>query len=150
MTGEFDRPYQGGFVGSEHHFALTVYFEDTDAFGVVYHANYLRFVERARSDMLRAAGIDQARELRTSGRAYAVVSVDIKYRRPARLGDEVQIISSVEQLRGSSIDIQHRVMRGTELLALADVVAAFLDRNGRPCRQPNEWVKRFNEIMVVK
>ena len=59
----FDQPYRGGFVGPEHHFALTVYFEDTDAYGIVYYANYLKFMERARSDMLRACGIDQHAEL---------------------------------------------------------------------------------------
>ena len=55
-----DTPYRGGFVGSEHRFALTVYFEDTDAYGIVYYANYLKFMERARSDMIRAVGVDQA------------------------------------------------------------------------------------------
>ena len=59
-----DTPYRGGFVGHEHHFALTVYFEDTDAYGIVYYANYLKFMERARSDMIRAVGVDQAAELR--------------------------------------------------------------------------------------
>ena len=59
-----DTPYRGGFVGNEHHFALTVYFEDTDTYGIVYYANYLKFMERARSDMIRAVGVDQAAELR--------------------------------------------------------------------------------------
>jgi acyl-CoA thioester hydrolase len=79
----FDTPYRGGFVGTEHRFALTVYFEDTDAYGIVYYANYLKFMERARSDFVRAVGVDQAAELRASGSAYAVVEVDIKYRKPA-------------------------------------------------------------------
>src|SRR3954469_25092697 len=74
-----DTPYRGGFVGSEHRFALCVYFEDTDAYGIVYYANYLKFMERARSDFLRAVGVDQAAELSRSGSAYAVVEVDIKY-----------------------------------------------------------------------
>ena len=65
-----DQPYRGGFVGNQHRFALTVYFEDTDAYGVVYYANYLKFMERARSDMIRAAGVDQADVLRGDGSAY--------------------------------------------------------------------------------
>src|SRR6185436_15153318 len=97
-----DTPYRGGFIGSDHHFALSVYFEDTDAYGIVYYANYLKFMERARSDFIRAVGVDQAAELRRSGSAYAVVDVHIKYRRPARLGDDIQVISSVEQVRASS------------------------------------------------
>jgi len=141
-----DTPYRGGFVGNEHRFALSVYFEDTDAYGIVYYANYLKFMERARSDMIRAVGVDQAAELRQSGAAYAVVEVDIKYRRPARLGDDLQVVSHVEQVRASSVDIHQRVMRGAELLTDARVTAAFLDGQGRPRRQPSEWVEKFKAI----
>jgi len=147
MPGEsLDTPYRGGFVGREHHFALTVYFEDTDAYRIVYYANYLKFMERARSDMIRAVGVDQAAELEASGSAYAVVEVDIRYRRPARLGDELQVVSQVEQVRASSVDIQQRVMRGPELLTDARVTAAFLDGQGRPRRQPKDWVEKFKAI----
>jgi len=141
-----DTPYRGGFVGNEHRFALSVYFEDTDAYGIVYYANYLKFMERARSDMIRAVGVDQAAELRQSGAAYAVVEVDIKYRRPAHLGDDLQVVSHVEQVRASSVDIHQRVMRGAELLTDARVTAAFLDGQGRPRRQPSEWVEKFKAI----
>jgi acyl-CoA thioester hydrolase len=143
---ELDTPYRGGFVGNEHRFALTVYFEDTDTAGVVYYANYLKFMERARSDMIRALGIDQAAMLRADGSAYFVTRVDIRYRRPARLGDDVQVVSTVEQLRASSVHIHQRVMRGAELLADASVTAAFLDREGRLRRQPKEWVEIFRGI----
>jgi acyl-CoA thioester hydrolase len=145
-ASEFDMPYRGGFVGPEHHFALTVYFEDTDTAGVVYYANYLRFMERARSDMIRAVGIDQAAMLRGDGSAYFVTHVDIRYRRPARLADDLRVVSTVEQVRASSVHIHQRVMRGPELLADASVTAAFLDRDGRPRRQPREWVEIFRNI----
>jgi acyl-CoA thioester hydrolase len=141
-----DTPYRGGFVGKEHHFALTIYFEDTDAYGIVYYANYLKFMERARSDMIRAVGVDQAEELRRSGSAYAVVEVDIKYRRPGRLSDDLQVVSTVEQVRASSVDIHQRVMRGDKLLTDARVTAAFLDGAGRPRRQPGDWVEKFKAI----
>jgi acyl-CoA thioester hydrolase len=147
MSGHaLDIPYRGGFVDGEHHFALTVYFEDTDAYGIVYYANYLKVMERARSDMIRAAGVDQFAELAASGSAYAVVEVAIRYRRPGRLGDALQVISSVDQVRASSVDIQQRVMRGAELLTEATVTAAFLDRDGRPRRQPKSWVEKFMAI----
>jgi acyl-CoA thioester hydrolase len=147
MAGEsLDTPYRGGFVGKEHRFALTVYFEDTDAYGIVYYANYLKFMERARSDMIRAAGVDQAGELGRSGSAYAVVEVDIKYRRPARLGDDLQVVSTLDRVRASSVHIQQRVMRGPELLTDARVTAAFLDGQGRPQRQPKEWIDKFKAI----
>ena len=139
-------PYRGGFVGNEHRFALSVYFEDTDAYGIVYYANYLKFMERARSDFLRAVGVDQGEELRRSGSAYAVVEVDIRYRKPARLGDDVVVISTVEQVRASSVLIHQRVMRGKEQLTDARVTAAFLDGEGRPRRQPRDWVEKFNKI----
>jgi acyl-CoA thioester hydrolase len=145
-----DTPYRGGFIGTEHHFALTVYFEDTDAYGIVYYANYLKFMERARSDMIRAVGVDQFAELHRTGSAYAVVEVDIKYRRPGRLGDDLQVVSSVEQVRASSVDIHQRVMRGPELLTDARVTAAFLDGAGRPRRQPSEWVDKFKAIMTER
>ena len=141
-----DTPYRGGFIGTEHHFALTVYFEDTDAYGIVYYANYLKFMERARSDFIRAVGVDQAAELQSTGSAYAVVEVDIKYRRPGRLGDDLQVVSTVEQVRASSVDIHQRVMRGPELLTDAKVTAAFLDGAGRPRRQPSDWVEKFKAI----
>jgi acyl-CoA thioester hydrolase len=141
-----DTPYRGGFIGSEHRFALTVYFEDTDTAGVVYYANYLKFMERARSDMLRAVGIDQQAMLQGDGSAYFVVEVDIKYRRPARLGDDLQIVSNVERVRASSVDIHQRVMRGEEVLSDARVTAAFLDGAGRPRRQPKDWVEKFKAM----
>jgi acyl-CoA thioester hydrolase len=143
-----DKPYRGGFAGKEHHFALTIYFEDTDAYGIVYYANYLKFMERARSDMIRAVGVDQFAELRRSGSAYAVVEVDIRYRQPARLGDDIQVVSTVSQVRASSVYIHQRVMRGPEVLTDARVTAAFLDGAGRPCRQPKEWVQKFNDIVT--
>jgi acyl-CoA thioester hydrolase len=145
-ASSLDTPYRGGFAGNEHRFALTVYFEDTDAYGVVYYANYLKFMERARSDMIRAAGVDQTAELALSGSAYVVVEVAIKYRRPGRLGDDLLVVSTVEQVRASSVDIHQRVMRGAELLTDARLTAAFLDASGRPRRQPKDWVEKFTAI----
>ena len=146
MTSSLDTPYRGGFLGNEHHFALTVYFEDTDAYGIIYYANYLKYMERARSDMIRAVGVDQVAELSRSGSAYAVVEVDIKYRRPGRLGDDLLVVSHVAQVRASSVLIHQRVMRGEEQLTDARVTAAFLDGEGRPKRQPRDWVEKFQAI----
>ena len=146
VQNDLDRPYRGGFVGSEHHFALSVYFEDTDAAGIVYYANYLRFMERARSDMIRAVEVDQFAELQATGSAYAVADVSIRYLKPAKLGDELVVVSTVEAVRGVSVVIHQRVMRGEEQLTDARVTAAFLTADGRPQRQPKEWVERFKAI----
>jgi acyl-CoA thioester hydrolase len=142
-----DTPYRGGFVGTEHHFALTVYFEDTDTAGVVYYANYLKFMERARSDMLRCVGVDQRQVLQSGGGAYYVARCDIRYAAPARLGDELIVVSAVEQVRAASVQIHQRVMRRDELLTDARVTAAFLDARGRPQRQPKDWVEKFEGIV---
>ncbi len=143
---DLDTPYRGGFVGREHHFALTVYFEDTDTAGIVYYANYLKFMERARSDMIRAAGVDQVAALRAGEGVYAVAEVNIRYLRPAKLGDDLLVVSSVDQVRAASVLIHQRVMRGSEQLTDARVTAAFLDLNDRPKRQPREWVEKFKAI----
>ena len=143
---DFDTPYRGGFVGAEHHFALTVYFEESDTAGVVYYANYLKFMERARSDMIRAVDIDQREVLEAGKGAYYVADVHIRYVRSARLGDDLVVISTVEDVRAASVVIQQRVIRGDELLTEARVTAAFLDANGRPQRQPKEWIEKFKQI----
>lgn len=143
-----DQPYRGGFVGAEHHFALTVYFEDTDTAGIVYYANYLKFMERARSDMIRAAGVDQNSAHHSGTGVYAVAELSIRYLKPARLGDDLVVLSTVEQVRAVSVLIHQRVMRGTETLTDARVTAAFLTPDGRPQRQPKEWVERFKAIGV--
>ncbi|GLR48259.1 YbgC/FadM family acyl-CoA thioesterase [Sphingomonas astaxanthinifaciens] len=146
MASSFDQPYRGGFVGPEHRFALTVYFEDTDTAGIVYYANYLKFMERARSDMLRAAEVDQRGALEAGTGVYAVAEAHVRYLRPAKLGDDLVIVSTLEEVRAASVRIQQRVMRGAECCAEGRITAAFLTPDGRPTRQPREWVARFQQI----
>ena len=145
MGGEL-KPAEGAFEGSRHSFPLRVYFEDTDVAGIVYYANYLRFMERARSDMLRAIGVDQRAALEAGEGVYAVAEVSIRYRSPARLADDLLVVTEIEQIRAASVLIQQRVMRGDELLAEAQVTAAFLTPDGRPRRQPKEWVDKFRRL----
>ena len=145
-ASSFDLPYRGGFVGPEHRFALTVYFEDTDTAGIVYYVNYLKYMERARSDMLRAVGIDQRAALEAGIGVYAVADVAIRYLRSAKLGDDLQVVSTVETVRAASVLIHQQVMRGADLLTDARVTAAFLTPDGRPTRQPRDWVERFRAI----
>ncbi len=147
MSGvDLDTPYAGGFRGDAHRFALRVYFEDTDLSGIVYYANYLRFMERARSDMLRAAGIDQRAAFERGEGYYAVAEANIRYRRPARLDDELIVVSKVREVRAASCIIHQRVMRGLEVLTDADVTAAYLGHDGRPRRQPREWVEKIERL----
>lgn len=145
-TRATDQPYTGAFSGGAHRFALRVYFEDTDLTGIVYHANYLRFMERARSDMLRCAGIDQRAAHEAGEGAYAVADLAIRYRRPAKLDDALVVVSRVAQIRAASCLIQQTVMREGEVLAQADVTAAFVAPDGRPRRQPRAWIHIFEQI----
>ena len=143
--GGIDQPYAGAFVGGTHHFALRVYFEDTDVAGVVYYANYLKYMERARSDMLRAVGIDQRAAIEGGEGVYVVVEAHIKYRGSAKLDDDLLLLSEVRDVRAASCVIHQRVMRGNELLADATITAAFLC-DGRPKRQPRAWVEAFQRL----
>lgn len=146
MSREIDRPYEGGWVDGVHHFACRVYFEDTDTAGIVYYANYLKYMERARSDMLRALGIDQRATLESGGGVYVVAEVRIKYRAPAKLDDDLRILSTLVEVRAASSVIHQRVMRGREMLADATVTAAFLSSAGKPQRQPRDWIDRFERL----
>ena len=144
MTGASpDQPYSGRFVDREHRFTVRVYYEDTDAGGVVYHANFLRFFERARTDMLILCGVDIAAAQRGGEGAYVVASADLKFVRPARLGETLTIVSTLDQVRQAACVIQQRVMRDDELVVEGSIMVAFVGKDGRPKRQPASWVEAF-------
>jgi acyl-CoA thioester hydrolase len=147
MGGDGPRPADGIMRGRAHLFPLRVYFEDTDVAGIVYYANYLRFIERARSDMLRLVGVDQRGALEGGQGVYAVAEIAVKYRAPAKLGDDLVVVTEIEAVRAASVLIHQRVMRADQLLADARVTAAFLSPDGRPRRQPGEWVEAFERLL---
>lgn len=146
MSAENAKAYQGAIVANTHYFALRVYVEDTDFGAVVYHANYLRFLERARSDLLRLLGIHQRAAVENGEGVYAVSELRIKYVRPARLDDELLVVSRLDYVRGACCVILQKILRGQEVIVEATVTAAFLGPNGRPRRQPADWVKRLEEF----
>jgi acyl-CoA thioester hydrolase len=145
-----DAPASGRFDGTTHRFPVRVYFEDTDLSGVVYHANYLRFMERARSDMLACVGIDQRGSFDSGEGVYAVADLSIRFRAPARLDDALVVVSHCTAVGAATATIHQRVMRGDEVLTDATVTAAFLTRAGRPRRQPKAWVEAFKAIMETE
>ena len=147
MGGDGPKPANGIMRGTTHLFPLRVYFEDTDVAGIVYYANYLRFIERARSDMLRLVGIDQRGALEGGEGVYVVAEVSVKYRAPAKLADDLIVVTEIEKVRAATVLIHQRVMRGDELLADARVTAAFLTPEGRPRRHPVEWVETFERLL---
>ncbi len=141
-----DLPYSGRFLDGEHRFAVRVYFEDTDAGGVVYHANYLRFMERARSDMLRGAGIDQRGAIEGGIGVYVIADLSIRYRLSAKLDDDLLVVSRMQKIGAAQCVIHQRVMRGQDMVTDATVTAAFIGPDGRPRRQPRAWVESFERL----
>lgn len=145
--GCIDQPAGGRFEGREHLFPLRVYFEDTDLSGVVYHANYLRYMERARSDMLRVAGIDQRAVHEAGEGAYAIVDLAIRYRAPASLDDALVVASRVIRASPASVVIHQTVRRGSLVLTEAEVTAALVAPSGRPKRQPADWLAIYQRLI---
>ncbi|MCT2558483.1 YbgC/FadM family acyl-CoA thioesterase [Tsuneonella sp. YG55] len=137
----------GGVIdGARHLFAVRAYYEDTDLSGIVYHANYLRWFERARSDLVRMLGIDQRAAVESGEGAYAVADLHIRYARPARLDDTVVIESTCAELGAASVRIIQRATRDGELVAEQTVRVGFVDLQGRPRRQPAEWRAAFEKF----
>lgn len=109
---------------------MRVYWEDTDAGGVVYYANYLRFLERARSEWLRTLGVDQVRMLHEERLQFVVVEANVRYHRPARFDDELLVTVALDSMRGASVVMAQEIRRGRnaeELLVTATVRAACID-----------------------
>ena len=136
-------PYPGQFDRGVHAFPVRVYFEDTDLTGIVYHANYLRFMERARSEMLRALGIEAQTMLDAGDGYYSVHELHVTYLAPARLDDVLTVRSCVVQVRAAATVIRQDVWRGEQPLTRGCVTAAWLSMTGRPQRQPKDWATRF-------
>ena len=142
----------GGIIeGTRHLYAVRVYYEDTDLSGITYHANYLRWFERARSDLLRLLEIDQRAAIEAGEGAWAVSEVHLKYLRPARLDDDVVIETTCTQLGAASCRM-HQIARtedvdGTTDLCEASLRVGFLTPEGRPRRQPKAWRAAFETFM---
>jgi len=118
---------------------VRVYYQDTDAGGVVFHAQYLAFMECARSELLNAAGIDLARFAERHGLLFMVHELAVKYHRPARLNDMLSVSAEVVKLGRASLVFRQRVEHDGELLVEADVTLALVERGRmRPARIPEE------------
>ena len=118
-----------------HRWPVRVYYEDTDLAGIVYYANYLRFIERARSELVRAAGVDQV-ALKALGLVFAVRRVEADYISPARYDDMLDVRSSVVALKGASLEMRQEVWRKDTVLFRASVTLVLVTDQGRPARFP--------------
>lgn len=132
-----------------HRLAIRVYYEDTDFSGVVYHANYLRFLERGRTELLRATGIDQSMlHAETRGFAFVVRRMAIDYLRPARMDDMIEVETTSREVRGASLRLVQRILRDGEVLVTADVQVAAI-AGGRPVRIPDALRSRLTPEAIA-
>jgi len=135
VTDTVPIPDGGTLGGGVHRLALRVYWEDTDAGGIVYHASYIRWMERGRTEFLRALGLDQ-REMMASGTRFVVNSINIRFHRPALFDDSLMVCTQCTRLRAASLILEQRVMRGVDDMASAEVLCAAIDDTDRPTRLP--------------
>ena len=123
---------------------MRVYYEDTDFTGVVYHANYLRYFERGRSDFLRAIGVGHAELLADAEpTAFAVSRIDLRYLRAARIDDALLVRTHYRDVRGPRLLIEQTILRGDEAVCVASVEAVCIRPDGRAKRPPRALVERI-------
>jgi acyl-CoA thioester hydrolase len=129
-------PTSGHIAGGVHVLPLRIYYEDTDAAGIVYYANWLRFLERGRTELLRLLGQEHSALADERGVNWVVRRCAIDYLKPARLDETIEVVTSCGELRGASLDMIQLARRGEEILVRAELVVACMGATGRPVRLP--------------
>ena len=139
-------PHPGWFEGREHRLPIRVYYEDTDFSGIVYHANYVRFFERGRSEFLRQAGVTHT-DLRASENpiAFAVLRMEIDFQRAARVDDALVVRTRYKAVKGPRLFIEQTIERGGEPITQAVVHVACIDMEGRARRPPKDLLDRLKD-----
>ena len=121
-----------------HLFPIRVYYEDVDAEGIVYHANYLKYAERARTEMLRLSGREQLRMIKEEGIGFVVRQCNVDFFRPARLDDVLEVRTTVREVAGASMRLQQEIYIGDDAAARLQVRLAMMNNRGRPVRMPDD------------
>lgn len=130
-------PSSGWLEGREHVLPVRIYYEDTDFTGMVYHANYLRYFERGRSDFFRTVGISHTALLELAEpTAFTIIRIEIDYRRAARVDDALLVRTTYDDVKGPRLFISQRIVRGDELIAEAQVQAVCINLQGRAKKPP--------------
>ncbi len=127
-----------------HTFAVRIYYEDTDFSGNVYHAAYLKFMERARTEFLRDRGVHHSSLLAERNMAFAVRDMQIRFERPARIDDLLQVRTFVKDIRGARMVLEQTVSREGEMLVGASVTIASISLQGRPVRLGADIIERLS------
>jgi acyl-CoA thioester hydrolase len=144
-----------GRSGGVHAWPIRVYFEDTDAGGVVYHGNYLKFAERARTELMRAGGFDHSRLAKEHGVLIVVRDCTMEFIAPARLDDALEVRSQITTIGGASLSIRQEVFRpmpetgGDKLLVRVDLRLACIDREFRPARLPDALKRALSHTKAI-
>jgi acyl-CoA thioester hydrolase len=131
-----DLPRSGAISDGAHFFPIRIYYEDTDAAGLVYYANYLKYAERARTELLRVAGFEQERLRQETGLMFVVRHCTADYRAAARLDDDLVIETRVAGVGAATLDLAQEIHRGDDVLVALDFRIACLGRTGKPQRLP--------------
>jgi len=138
----------GRFDGLEHVLPVRVYYEDTDFTGIVYHANYLRFFERGRTEFLRDIGVEHAALLALpEPAAFAVTKLSVQFRRAAKVDDLLEVRTVYRRVSSARTGAHQRILREAELIADAEVEIVCIGLDGRPCRPPRELTSRLAAFM---
>ncbi|MSO70990.1 MAG: tol-pal system-associated acyl-CoA thioesterase [Alphaproteobacteria bacterium] len=133
---------------AEHVLPLRVYYEDTDAVGVVYHANYLRYAERARTEYLRTLGFEHGALKQADGVAFAVRRAVVDYQRPARLDDALEVRTRLTGLGGATLTAEQRILRQDEILVRLYILLALIGGDGRAIRLPAALRAALKRVMA--
>lgn len=148
-TAEPRAPASGWYAGKTFVFPLRVYYEDTDLSGVVYHATYLRFMERGRSEFLRSAGLRHRGMLDAEEPlVWAIRKIAIDYRRPARVDEALEVHTKVDGLSGVRMQLNQEIRRGNDLLTSAEVEACVVTLDGSPRRIPGQVAEKLAAFMA--
>lgn len=130
-----------------HEFPVIIYWEDTDAGGIVYHANYLKFTERARTDLLKFIGINQQQMMADDAPNFVVRDCTIEFLRPAKLEDVLTVKTSLIEMKSATLRMQQDIFKGDEVLIKSAVRIACLQKNGRPARFSPQIKDKFASLV---
>ena len=142
-------PSSGWLEGREHCLPVRIYYEDTDFTGVVYHANYLRYFERGRSDFFRVVGISHSALLeRPDPAAFTITRMTVDFKRAARIDDALLVRTTYDSAKGPRLFISQRITRGEDLIATAVVEAACIDLSGRARKPPPDLFEKLSPLFA--
>jgi len=143
-------PSSGWLEGREHCLPVRIYYEDTDFTGMVYHANYLRYFERGRSDFFRLVGVSHTALLALpEPTAFTIIRIELDFKRAARVDDALLVRTTYDDMKGPRLLVSQRIVRAEELIAEAQVQAVCIDMKGRAIRPPRAMVEQLRPYFLT-